>query len=312
MRAPNWNNLHSQYKPHGDIIDPMSAKTPSWERLHEIAHGQAGHFTTEQAADAGFSPQLLYKHVQSGNLQRAMRGIYRIGSHPPGEHEELVVLWLWSDRRAVFSHETALQLHDLSDALPAYIHLTLPAETSRRRKIPGGVVAHFADVPLAEREWIGPVPVTTAARAIRDVAATHGDASMVARAIDQGIRDGLFLIDDVAPAASYVADAQGWGLPVRPWGVDDRTPDADGLANRGIPHSFYGQHLSGVCTEAPPPDWPTVVADLGRDIGAHLRVARYLPSRTMLLEFVWPIEDAPDEQQLTVLHDRLSERFSWA
>ena len=53
--------------------------------------------------------------------------MYRLVEFPTGEHEDLVIAWLWSDRAGVFSHDTALALHNLSDALPAHLHMTLPA-----------------------------------------------------------------------------------------------------------------------------------------------------------------------------------------
>jgi len=316
----------------------MNTSAPSWDELHEVANGQSGHFTTQQAADAGFSTQLLYKHVQSGNLERPMRGIYRIARFPPSEHEDLVVLWLWSDQDAVFSHETAMSLHELSDALPARIHLTLPSSTSRRKRIPEGVLTHFADIPPSDRQWFGPVPVTRPARSVLDVAAAHGDAALVAQAIDQGIRSGMFTFDRVAAAGRYVADAQGWWTAIRPVDIDgagygggagsgsgfgDGTGYGSGAGSGagfgdgtgyggGLGDHFYARPMSGICTMPPPADWPTVAAELGAEVGAHLRGAEYLPSRTMQLEFAWPVDSVPDERQVTGLRKKLARRFSWA
>ncbi len=42
------------------------------------------------------------------------RGVYRLVHFPVGDHEDLTAVWLWSEREGVFSHETALALHDLS------------------------------------------------------------------------------------------------------------------------------------------------------------------------------------------------------
>ena len=80
------------------------------------------------------------------------RGVYRVVHFPAGEQQALVEVWLWSDRAGVLSHETALALHDLSDLLPAQIHLTLPAAWhARRLRVPDGVVLHYADVDETER-----------------------------------------------------------------------------------------------------------------------------------------------------------------
>jgi predicted transcriptional regulator of viral defense system len=66
-------------------------------------------------------------------LQRLRRGIYRIARFPPTENEDLIVIWLWSRRDGVFSHDTALSLHQLSDALPTRYHITVPTASPPRR-----------------------------------------------------------------------------------------------------------------------------------------------------------------------------------
>ncbi len=65
---------------------PPAESTPNWDRLFDFALGQDGHFTTKQAAEAGYSPQLLIKHIKNGRIIRLMRGVYRIVNFPRGEH----------------------------------------------------------------------------------------------------------------------------------------------------------------------------------------------------------------------------------
>src|SRR5580692_11865050 len=93
----------------------VSGAHPVWDRLYESAAAQAGYVTQEQAVEAGYSPQLVRYYVQDGRLERGGRGLLRLVHFPPSEHEDLVVLWLWSGKVGVFGHETALMLHDLSD-----------------------------------------------------------------------------------------------------------------------------------------------------------------------------------------------------
>src|SRR4051812_43351420 len=106
---------------------------PRWDQLYETAASQSGYVTTRQAAKAGYSSQLLNKHVHAGRIVRVRRGLYRLVHFPASDHEELTVTWLWFESAGVFSHQTALSLHGLSDALPGQLHLTLPAEWRRRR-----------------------------------------------------------------------------------------------------------------------------------------------------------------------------------
>jgi predicted transcriptional regulator of viral defense system len=172
---------------------------PTWDRLYEIASAQEGHFTTQQAAEAGYSRQLLLKHIRGGRITRVRRGVYRLVHFPAGEHEKLAVVWLWSERKGVFSHQTALALHGLSDILPAQTHITLPAEWSRRRfRVPRGVVLHHAELPKKERAWFGPVPATSPRRTLSDCARESLSPEILRQAAQQALRRGLLTKADLS------------------------------------------------------------------------------------------------------------------
>jgi len=171
---------------------PFPADGPNWDALYETAAAQAGYFTTQQAAHAGYSSQLLLKHVRAGRVMRAQRGIYRLVHFPASEHEELVTAWLWSEQAGVLAHQTALSLHGLSDVLPAQVHLTLPAAWRQRRfRVPPGVVLHHADVAPDERSWFGAVPATNAARTLNDCARAGLSPELLRQATKQALHRGL-------------------------------------------------------------------------------------------------------------------------
>jgi predicted transcriptional regulator of viral defense system len=189
-------------------VDSPTSK-PSWGRLFDTASAQEGYFTTQQAAEAGYSPQLLLKHLHAGRIARVQRSIYRLAHFPAGEHEELVTAWLWSERAGVLSHQTALVLHQLSDALPAQIHLTLPAAWRKRRfRVPAGVVLHHADVSPEDRAWFGAVPATNAQRSLNDCAREGMSPDLLRQAAHQALRRGLV-------AASALGDVE---QALRPFG----------------------------------------------------------------------------------------------
>lgn len=163
-----------------------------WEGVYVTAAAQEGLFTAKQAADAGTSAQLLNHYVRTGKATRVQRGVYRLVHFPPGEHEELVAAWLWSDMAGVVSHQSALALHELSDALPARIHLTLPALWRHRRfRVPPAVVLHHADVSRADRAWFGAVPTTNARRTLNDCATDGLAPDLLRQAAQQALRRGL-------------------------------------------------------------------------------------------------------------------------
>lgn len=169
-----------------------SARPPDWDQLFETAAAQEGHFTTRQAADAGYSPQLLTFYTRTGKLTRARRGVYRVVHFPAQEHEDLVAAWLWSEQTGVVSHQSALALHALSDVLPAQIHLTVPDSWRRRRlRVPPDVVLHHADLSPADRTWFGPVPITQPRRTLDDCATGGLSPELLRQATRQALERGL-------------------------------------------------------------------------------------------------------------------------
>ncbi|MFK7927044.1 MAG: type IV toxin-antitoxin system AbiEi family antitoxin domain-containing protein [Myxococcota bacterium] len=170
---------------------------PRWDTLYRLAADQGGLFTTSDADAHGISPQLLHHHLKASRIERVRRKIYRVVHLPPDVDEQLVELWLWSDRAGVFSHDTALALHGLSDVLPVAIHLTLPsAWRARRLRKPEPLVLHHGDVE--EHDWVGHVPVTPPGQTVRDCIADGLEPDLVEQAIDEGLRRGLFTRAQVA------------------------------------------------------------------------------------------------------------------
>jgi predicted transcriptional regulator of viral defense system len=183
---------------------------PDWNRLFDTAAAQEGLFTTKQAADAGYSPQLLVHYVRTGKAVRVHRGIYRLVHFPAGEHEELVAAWLWSELAGVVSHQTALALHGLSDVLPNQIHLTLPEAWRRRRfRVPVDVVLHHADVPSEDRSWFGAVPTTSPRRSLNDCANGGLSPELLRQAAQQALRRGLVTQSELGDVESALAPFGG-------------------------------------------------------------------------------------------------------
>ena len=175
-----------------------SPAEPAWQALYDVAASQEGLFTTRQAATAGYSDPLLAHHQKARRFARIRRGIYRLVQFPPGEHEDLVAAWLWADAVGVFSHQTALSLHGLSDSLPAQMHLTLPPVWQQRRlRVPKGLALHYANVPNKERAWAGPVPMTATPRTLKDCAHAGLTPDLLRQAASQALTRGLVTKTDL-------------------------------------------------------------------------------------------------------------------
>ena len=175
------------------------AGAPDWDALFSVAQAYSGYFTTAQAAGAGYSLPLLHKYLANGRVIRVRRGIYRLVHFPASEHEDLVVLWLWADQAGVFSHETALALHDLSDVLPSKVHMTAPASWRHRRlRVPSGLVLHYADIGDVDRAGFSAIQITTPRRTLRDCIEANVSPELVRQAIFQARRRGLISEKDGA------------------------------------------------------------------------------------------------------------------
>jgi predicted transcriptional regulator of viral defense system len=170
------------------------AYTDTKRALHAIADVQSGYFTARQALSVGYAyPEQTY-HVTHGNWERVGRGVFRLREYPQTDREDLIVLSLMShDRsgqpRAIFSHETALALHDLSDVNPARIHLTVPP--GFRRQLPPGIVVHRGLVPPEDWEERAGYRVTTPLRTLTDIAASPASLPYLEPAVHDALRRGL-------------------------------------------------------------------------------------------------------------------------
>jgi predicted transcriptional regulator of viral defense system len=82
-----------------------------------------GMFAASQAIKAGLHSQQLAGFIKTGILERAERGIYI----SPGGLDDML---FWMQQRAhkiVYSHETALFLHRLTDRTPIRYTITVPS-----------------------------------------------------------------------------------------------------------------------------------------------------------------------------------------
>lgn len=156
-------------------------------QLHELAFGQAGYFTAAQAVSVGYSYQSQKYHADHGNWLRVDRGLFRLPGWP-SEPEDTYARWvLWSGGRGVVSHESALALHDLSDANPARVHLTVPRNF---RTADDAVVTHFGVVDTEDLEARGSWRVTTVERTLVDVAGSNASQETVDAAVADALRGG--------------------------------------------------------------------------------------------------------------------------
>jgi len=173
-------------------MNDISTK-PDHQRLFEIASEQGGYFTATQARSSGFSWALLTHHSKSGRFIRIRRGLYRLREYPSSSREDVLAAWLGADANvAVVSHESALELHELSDVVPEAVHLSLP-RSKRYRSATPGVAIHTTTRLFAPNDItvLNGIRVTSAARSIMDAAEIGTAPEQILAAVAQALQRGL-------------------------------------------------------------------------------------------------------------------------
>jgi predicted transcriptional regulator of viral defense system len=161
--------------------------------LYWIAESQAGYFTAEQALGVGMDRSTLRHHARpGGRYERVRRGVYRLRHFPSGRHEHVVVAWLALPSSAVVSHESALELYDLSDVIPNAVHITLP-RAKRGQRSRAGVRFHTIEHPRGSNEIrrVAGIPVTSPERTIVDSLEAGTQPEQIELAVHQALQRGL-------------------------------------------------------------------------------------------------------------------------
>ncbi len=161
--------------------------------LFAIAAGQRGYFTAAQARMCGFAWDLLTYHTQHGRFLRLRRGLYRLRDYPSSPREEVVAAWLTVGKDvAVVSHESALDLLELSDVIPDAVHITVARAKRHLPNLPG-VIIHTTTRPLPPVDVTvrDSVRLTAAARTIVDAAEAGTAPEQIEKAVIQAVERGL-------------------------------------------------------------------------------------------------------------------------
>lgn len=177
----------------------MQEKGPIFKKLFDVAKLQSGYFTSKQAQKAGFDYYLQSYHVKVRNWERVIRGIYRLVDFPILENDQYILWYLWSRDRndqpqGIYSHETALNIYELSDISPSKLHITVPLSFRRNSKIPDILILHYDTIDEEDIEFMRGFAVTKPMRTILDLAKTENvSRDILAQAITEGCQQGLLL-----------------------------------------------------------------------------------------------------------------------
>lgn len=90
--------------------------------LQSVLEQNSGIVTTAEANEVGVSNERLRLLVKSGDLERVAFGVYIL----PDEYVDKMNIAQLRRSKIIYSHETALYLHDLTDRDPINYSVTVP------------------------------------------------------------------------------------------------------------------------------------------------------------------------------------------
>ncbi len=189
-------------------------------RIRDVAEGQWGLVTLQQARAAGVAWRSLTRLVEAGLLERVAHGVYRVRGAAEPDHLELRAAWLQLDPArpawqrledpdvAVVSHASAASLYGVGD-LRADVHeFTIPARRQTRR---ADVRIHRGRVSAEQRGLVGGLPTARPAAMVGQLLGDRVDPDAVAQITREVLER---VLDDPAVVAEALTPfAERLGLP---------------------------------------------------------------------------------------------------
>jgi predicted transcriptional regulator of viral defense system len=169
------------------------------DKLFEIADRQQGYFTAGQAKECGYYDSHFQRYLSRGEWIKMNRGLYRLSRYPVSDRPDLIEWSLWSRNKrgeiqGVFSHETALDLYEFCDIMPAKLHLTVPCYFRKSVPIPSVLKLYYAD--LEAEDWVEQqgYRVTTPIKTLLDLADTRQlSDDLLRQAVAEARKKGILL-----------------------------------------------------------------------------------------------------------------------
>lgn len=116
----------------------MSKNVP--ENCIDLVGTQCGVISRSQALAAGMTRAAIDWRLRAERWSKLGPGVYLVRTGPPTRQAELWRAILQAGPHAALSHQTAAELHKLTDRPSSLIHVTIPGP--RRAMPPAGVVVH--------------------------------------------------------------------------------------------------------------------------------------------------------------------------
>jgi predicted transcriptional regulator of viral defense system len=161
-----------------------------YNEIFDLAAEQYGYVTTADVHDLGIDIRRLSDLKKRGQADHPAVGLYRLNAIPATRWDPYMAAALWHHGLGVVSHETALDLYDVSDVNPAKIHVSIPRTPRLTRTPPPAYVVHREALAPHETTRLEGVPIVTLEKAIRQCARANLRPDLLRQAIENGRRTG--------------------------------------------------------------------------------------------------------------------------
>ena len=142
------------------------------EQIKNLIHSNGGQIQTSQVIALGISKPVLYQYIKENGMEQIAHGIYAT------KDTWIDAMYIVNLRceQAVFSHETALFLHDLSDREPMQYEITVKTGYNPSRLKEDGIKVytvkselHGEGITMMQTPFGHLVPVYNMERTICDI-----------------------------------------------------------------------------------------------------------------------------------------------
>jgi len=212
--------------------------------LDDHFRNQLGLVTRAQVLAGGHTVRQIERRLANGEWSRVVRGVYRHSTWPVTYEQRLLAACLGLDH-AAGSLQSAAMVHDLDGIRAGRVHVSVPR--GRATRSPLAIVHQATHLFVPDVVDVGPIPVTSVARTIVDLAAVLPESRLTSL-VDHVLVRRRTTIDEIGEAMVRAEDAPGRAGARRliavldAWTPGKRIPDSEpemelvrAIQERGLP-----------------------------------------------------------------------------
>lgn len=167
--------------------------------MARLASRQYGVVALDQARE-WMSKSMIYRRTAAGEWIKVLPGVFRMAGSADTQLQRAMAAALWAGEGSVVSHGLAAALWRMAGYRTDVIELITPRKVAPR----DGIRIHHLPLPPAHKTLLGPIPITTPARTLVDLAAV-APREVLEGAVDDCLRRGLVTVERLKRTAEEMS-----------------------------------------------------------------------------------------------------------